>query len=198
MRQVRGMATIAQLGALPANGHRRPATPGLVVPVQTAHSAMSAIIQLPCGIADTQIGPPLGGGRRIASRAVERSNSRWPPRDLQISHGEIVRRHLQRRRSAAEITTYGLADTVTMPSWITPGDDHAHDGREGQSVGLPVGYADEGPVAEPGDGGPRRPGKRFHRHLVTSGRAVPARSKDAKDDCILTGTSRTSRYGPVA
>jgi len=26
----------------------------------------------------------------------------------------------------------------------------------------------------------------------------PARSKDAKDDCILTGTSRTSRCGPVA
>ena len=72
-----------------------------------------------------------------------------------------MERYLQRRRSAAGITTYGLAGTVTMPSWITPGDDHAHDGCEGQPVGLPVGHADEGPVAEPGDEVREDPGDGF-------------------------------------
>jgi hypothetical protein len=48
-----------------------------------------------------------------------------------------------------------------MPSRITPGDDHAHDGCEGQPVGLPVGHADEGPVAEPGDAVREDPGDGF-------------------------------------
>jgi hypothetical protein len=39
-----------------------------------------------------------------------------------------------------------------MPSRIMPGADHAHDSCEGQPVSdLPVGHADDGPVAEPGD-----------------------------------------------
>ena len=85
-----------------------------------------------------------------------------------------------------------------MPSRIRPGDDHAHDGCEGQPVGLPVGHADEGSVAERGDAVREDPGDGFTVTWVTGGRAVPARSKDAKDDCILTGTSRTSRCGPAA
>jgi hypothetical protein len=99
----------------------------------------------------------LGGGRPIASGAVDRSNSRWPFRDFQISHGEIPAEAAQRGWDHDD----GLAGTVTMPSWITPGDDHAHDGCEGQPVGLPVGHADEGPVAEPGDEVREDPGDGF-------------------------------------
>ena len=57
---------VAQMGAkLAANGHRRPATPNLITPNQTANQASSAIVSHPTKTADSRTVRPL---RRGAAR----------------------------------------------------------------------------------------------------------------------------------